>query len=74
MLYALQHGNPDDRARLTELYVKRDPDGDDVAELVRILDRSGAREYTPTEARRHRDAALTSSPACPSSTRPLATS
>ena len=58
VLYALQHGNPDDRARLSALIVKADPDRDDVAEIVRILERSGAREYTRSEARRHRDAAL----------------
>ncbi|HEY6570435.1 MAG TPA: polyprenyl synthetase family protein [Candidatus Limnocylindrales bacterium] len=58
VLYGLQHGSPEDRARLSALYVKADPDGGDVAEIVRILERSGAREYTRTEARRHRDAAL----------------
>ena len=58
VLYALEHGAPEDRARLAKLYAKADPDRDEVAEIVRILERSGAREYTRTEARRHRDAAL----------------
>ena len=58
VLYALEHGAPEDRARLAALYAKADPDRDEVAEIVRILERSGAREYTRTEARRHRDAAL----------------
>ena len=58
VLFALEHGAPEDRARLAALYAKADPDRDEVAEIVRILERSGARDYTRTEARRHRDAAL----------------
>ena len=58
VLYALQHGNPDDRGRLAELIGKADPSPTEVDEIVEILERSGAREYTRSEARRHRDEAL----------------
>jgi geranylgeranyl diphosphate synthase type I len=58
VLYALQHGSPEDRERLSALSIKADPDEDDVAEIIRILERAGARDYTRAEARRHRDAAL----------------
>ena len=58
VLYAMQHGNPVDRRRLSDLYLTRDPDEADVAEIIDILDRTGAREYTRGEARRHRDTAL----------------
>ena len=59
MLYALEHGSPEDRERLAELIRLTDPDAADVADIVDILERSGAREYTRAEAHRHRDAALT---------------
>jgi geranylgeranyl diphosphate synthase type I len=59
VLYALEHGSPEDRERLAELIRLTDPDAADVADIVEILERSGAREYTRAEAHRHRDAALT---------------
>jgi geranylgeranyl diphosphate synthase type I len=58
VLYAYQHASPADRRRLAELYRIADPSASEVAEIVAILDRSGAREYTRGEAHRHRDAAL----------------
>ena len=58
VLYALQHGSPEDRRRLADLSHTTDPDAADVAEIIAILDRSGAREYTRSEARRYRDEAL----------------
>jgi len=58
VLYALEHGAPEDRERLAELVRLPDPDAADVADIVEILERSGAREYTRGEAQRHRDAAL----------------
>ncbi len=58
VLYALEHGSAADRTRLTELYHATEPTLADVGEIVAILDRAGAREYTRGEARRHRDAAL----------------
>ena len=58
MLYALEHGSPEDRSRLAELIAVPDPASADVAEIVELLERAGAREYTRAEAHRHRDAAL----------------
>ena len=58
VLYALEHGSPEDRSRLAELYARTDPTAGEVAEIVAILERAGAREYTRREAARHRDDAL----------------
>ncbi len=58
VIYAYEHAGPDDRARLTELYATPDPGSTEVAEIIAILDRSGAREYTRGQARRYRDEAL----------------
>ena len=58
VIYAFQHAEPADRARLAELYAVDRPDEDEVAEIVAILERSGARTFTRDEARRYRDEAL----------------
>ena len=58
VLYAFQNATPADRERLTDLYAKGDPTPDDIAEIVAILERSGAQEFTRSEARRHRDDCL----------------
>ena len=58
VIFALERGGPDDRARLAELYRRDELSPDDVAELTMILERSGARDYTRDEARRYRDGAL----------------
>jgi len=58
VLYAFEHGSPEDRARLSELYALTDPGDADVAEIVAILERCGARAYTRDQARRYRDEAL----------------
>jgi geranylgeranyl diphosphate synthase type I len=58
VLYALQHADPADRARLTCLYVTDDIAPADVSEIVAILERCGARDFTRNEASRYRDAAL----------------
>jgi geranylgeranyl diphosphate synthase type I len=58
VLYALEHGGPEDVERLRELQRSPEPTVDDVAEAVRILERSGARDYTRDQARRYRDEAL----------------
>jgi len=58
VIYALERGGPDDRARLHELYAGDDLAAADVAEVTSILERSGARDYTRDEARRYRDEAL----------------
>jgi geranylgeranyl diphosphate synthase, type I len=58
VIYAWEHAGPEDRARLAALYAVADPTGPEVDEIVAILERSGAREYTRDEARRYRDEAL----------------
>src|SRR4051794_4318109 len=58
VLYAIERAGPEDAARLRDLQRIDDPTTADVDEAVRILERSGARDYTRTEARRHRDEAL----------------
>jgi geranylgeranyl diphosphate synthase type I len=58
VIYGIQHAAPADRARLLELYGMAEPGPDDVGEIVTILERVGARDYTRDEARRYRDEAL----------------
>ena len=58
VIYAAEHAGPDDRDRLLALYATSDPTADELAEIVAILERVGAREYTRDEARRYRDEAL----------------
>ena len=58
VLYAFEHADPADRARLGVLYRKPEPSTSEVTEIVAILERSGARGFTRSEARRHRDEAL----------------
>jgi len=58
VIYAIEHAGPDDRARLLALYAQREPTADQVREIVTILERVGARDYTRDQARRYRDEAL----------------
>ena len=58
VLYAFERAGPEERARLAELSVLDAPTHDDVAEIVTILERTGARDYTRSQARRYRDDAL----------------
>ena len=67
IVWAMVHASKPDRARLASLYRGPDDpaadgvtpvDDDGVAEILEILERSGAREHTLTEARRYRDLAL----------------
>ncbi len=58
VLYAFERADPADRARLGVLYRKPEPSMSEVAEIVAILERSGAQGFTRSEARRHRDGAL----------------
>ncbi len=58
VIYALEHAVPGDRARLAALYADPDPSPAGIAEARAILERSGAQEYTRTEARRWRDEAI----------------
>ena len=57
-MYALEHATPDDRARLRALYSDPDPTAEVIAEAMAIVDRTGAQEYTRSEARRWRDTAI----------------
>ncbi len=74
LVWALEHAAPEDRARLQAIYgagiratdgrgptpMAADELGDDeVAEVLEILERCGAREHALSEARRYRDVALT---------------
>jgi geranylgeranyl diphosphate synthase type I len=58
VIYAFEHATQADRDRLTALYAIDRPTDADVAEIVAILERSGARTYTRDQARRYRDEAL----------------
>jgi geranylgeranyl diphosphate synthase type I len=59
VIYAFERlaGHPD-RDRLADLYGRDEPGPPDVAEIVAILERAGAREYTRAEAAKYRDEAL----------------
>jgi len=58
VIYAFEHAGPEDRERLAALYGNAGPKGDEVSEVVAILERAGARDYTREQARRRRDEAL----------------
>jgi geranylgeranyl diphosphate synthase type I len=58
VIYAHETAGPEDRARLEALYVAKEPSSAEVAEIVGILERTGAREYTRQQARQYRDEAL----------------
>ena len=58
VIYALEHAAEEDRARLLAFYADPDPRPDEITEAMRIVDRTGAQDYTRTEARRWRDEAI----------------
>jgi geranylgeranyl diphosphate synthase type I len=58
VIYAFEHAGPEDRDRLAKLYGNGGPTNDDVDEIIAILERTGAHDFTRAEARRHRDEAL----------------
>ena len=58
VIYAFEHAGPEDRARLAALYADHAPTATTVSEIVEILERTGAKDYTRTQARLHRDRAL----------------
>jgi len=58
VLYAFQHAEPADRERLAALSALTEPTDDEVAEIMAILDRSGAQDFTRAEAQRWRDECL----------------
>ncbi len=58
IVYAFEQAGPSDRQRLGEVYRDPDPSAEAVADVVAILERTGARAYTRDQARRYRDEAL----------------
>ncbi len=58
VIYAFEHSGPEDRDRLRALYAKERPTGAEVTEIVTILERSGARDFTRAQATGYRDEAL----------------
>jgi geranylgeranyl diphosphate synthase, type I len=58
LIYAFEHAGAEDRERLLALYRDRAASAEQLHEIVEILERTGAREYTRNEARRYRDEAL----------------
>jgi geranylgeranyl diphosphate synthase type I len=58
VIYGFEHAGPEDRERLGELYRTSAPSDEHVSEMVSILERLGARDYTRDAARRYRDEAL----------------
>ncbi len=58
VIYAHENAGPEDRERLGELYANHDLSPAEVADVIAILERTGAREYARDEARRYRDEAL----------------
>jgi geranylgeranyl diphosphate synthase, type I len=58
VIYAAEHAGPEDRERLLALYLQEDSTDAEVAEMIAILERTGARDYTRDQARRRRDEAL----------------
>ena len=58
LIYALENARPADARRLRELLAATDLAASEQDEARAILERTGAREYTRSEARRQRDEAL----------------
>ncbi len=58
ILYAFEQAAPADRRRLGDVYRDPAPTDADIADVVAILDRTGARAYTRDQAHHYRDAAL----------------
>jgi len=58
VIYAHEHAQAADRARLEAVYAALRPSPTDVREVIAILERTGAREYTRDQARGYRDEAL----------------
>jgi geranylgeranyl diphosphate synthase type I len=58
VIYAMEHAGSEDRDRLGTLYAKADPSPAEVTEIVELLERLGARDYTRDQAHRYRDEAL----------------
>jgi geranylgeranyl diphosphate synthase type I len=58
IVYAFEQAGATDRQRLGQVYRDPDPSAEAVADVVAILERTGARAYTRDQARRYRDEAL----------------
>jgi geranylgeranyl diphosphate synthase type I len=58
VIYAFEHASAEDRTRLAGLYSNGTLAAEHTAEIVEILERSGARDYTREQALLHRDRAL----------------
>jgi geranylgeranyl diphosphate synthase, type I len=58
VIYAFEHAGPEDRDRLHALYGKSRTTASEVTEIVAILERSGARDFTREQAAGYRDEAL----------------
>lgn len=58
VIYALEHAGPEDRERLRAIQAAEAATADELQEIVTILERNGARDYTRDQARRYRDEAL----------------
>ena len=60
LIYALAQATGEDQARLQAILAQSDsePTSDDVAEVLAILERVGAQDYTRARAREYRDEAL----------------
>lgn len=58
IVYAFEQAGAVDRVRLGAVYRDPDPSPADIAEVVAILERTGARTYTRDQAHHHRDRAL----------------
>ena len=58
VIYAFEHAGPEDRDRLRALYAMKRPSDAEVAEIVTILERTGARDFTRDQATSYRDEAL----------------
>jgi geranylgeranyl diphosphate synthase, type I len=58
VIYAGEQAGPEDRDRLGAIYMDGEPSPADVADVIAILERTGARDYTRDQARRYRDEAL----------------
>jgi geranylgeranyl diphosphate synthase type I len=58
VIYAFEHASRADRTRLVELYANGHLNPEQTTEIVEILERTGARDYTRDQALEHRDRAL----------------
>jgi geranylgeranyl diphosphate synthase type I len=58
VIYAHERADPADRARLASVYAAPGPSAADVRDVIAILERTGARDYTRDQARQYRDEAL----------------